>query len=710
MWKPYRLASALLGVLTLATPPQSADACGPFLPSRILIEDDAAFLELPYSTFAYEAKRVPVPYPPPFRAVAPTVEENDTLGVAQAKQTEKIDLDELSKALEAAQPDPAQRQKILTDYTAVRQALTIHAQAMTTWKEGLWSGYSADAAEPAPAPTLTVPEGLPGEFADYLRGAIAYRQKQPEAARQAWQALLQRPAEQRRQRSTWAAYMLGRSYGDQNPTEALRWFQQTRDLAKEGYADSLGLASASLGWEAQIALKQGRYAPALELFRVQLEAGDPAAPISLLLAARHTVADAKPDARAECAKNPTARRLVTGYLVAASLLKETPAAVTAWLDNLKTVDAPVEDADRLAWVAYQAGNFDLAKNWLTKAPAHAPIAQWLRAKLLLREGKVAEALPMIAEVAAQFPRDADFRIARDTLDDGEIFDAKRAHAEIGGLQLARGDYVAALDALLQGLGGKDDQPRESEYVDEDRHWPDAAYVAEQVLALAELKEFVDRRWPTAKPPVEGKTPEGADTRMRYLLARRLARQGMLDAAAPYYPAEQQENFRRYADALRRGNDPQIAGSQRAELLWTAAQMARADGMALLGTETDPDWASEGGNYDLGATASDRPKEGVNRAAPNELERTTGNQPRPNRRFHYRYRAADLAWDAAKLMPDQSEQTALVLAMAGNWIKNLDPKGAERFYKALVSRCGKTTLGKQASAKRWLPEIPSATPK
>jgi tetratricopeptide (TPR) repeat protein len=240
---------------------------------------------------------------------------------------------------------------------------------------------------------------------------------------------------------------------------------------------------------------------------------------------------------------------VTGYLVAASLLKETPAAVTAWLDNLKTVDAPVEDADRLAWVAYQAGNFDLAKNWLTKAPAHAPIAQWLRAKLLLREGKVAEALPMIAEVAAQFPRDADFRIARDTLDDGEIFDAKRAHAEIGGLQLARGDYVAALDALLQGRGRQRRATATNpNYVDEDRHWPDAAYVAEQVLTLAELKEFVDRRWPTAKPPVEGKTPEGADTRMRYLLARRLARQGMLDAAAPYYPAEQQENFRRYADS------------------------------------------------------------------------------------------------------------------------------------------------------------------
>ena len=264
--------------------------------------------------------------------------------------------------------------------------------------------------------------------------------------------------------------------------------------------------------------------------------------------------------------------------------------------------------------------------------------------------------------------------------------------------------------MLQGLGGKDDQPRESEYVDEDRHWPDAAYIAEQVLTLAELKEFVDRRWPAAKPPVEGKTPDGADTRMRYLLARRLARQGMLDAAAPYYPAEQQENFRRYADALQRGNNAKTAGPQRAEQLWIAAQLARAEGMALLGTETDPDWADESGNFDLGATAADRPKKGVNRAAPDELQRAADHRPQPDRRFHYRYRAADLAWDAAKLMPDQSDQTALVLVTAGNWIKALDPKGAERFYKALVSRCGKTELGKQASVKRWLPAIPSTTPK
>ena len=695
MWNPRRRVNALLSVLTLAALSPAADACGPFLPSRILVEANEAFLELPYSTFSYEAKRVPVPYPPPFRAVPPAMGENeDSLGIAQARQTEAIDLEELRKALEATQPDPAQRQKILADYAAVRQALTAHAHSMVAWKEQLWSGMAGDAPppEPAPAPPLTAPDGLPGEFADYLRGAIAYRQRQIEAARQAWRALLERPAEQRRQRSTWAAYMLGRSYASDNPAEAVRWYQQTRELAQAGFADRLGLASASLGWEAQLALQQGRYAPALELFRVQLEAGEPAAPISLLLAARHAATDANPEARLECAKNPTARRLVTGYLVSASLLKE-DARVPAWLETLKTVDAPTEDADRLAWAAYQVGNFELAQGWLDKAPAAAPMAQWLRAKLLLREGKVAEALPLIAEVAAHFPKDEDFTISRDLIDDSAVFDAKRAHAEIGGLRLARGEYIAALDALLQGVDN-----------DNGNHWPDAAYVAEQVLTLTELQDVVHQRWPNASPPpAEGVRP-GVDTQMRYLLARRLARQGKLDEAAPHYPADQQENFRRYVEALRRGNDAKIPGPQRAEALWAAAQLTRNEGLALLGTESDPDWAVLDGNFDLGKTASDRPKEGVNRAAEDELQRATRNIPQPDKRFHYRYRAADLAWNAAQLMPDQAQQTALALATAGNWIKNLDAKGAQRFYQALVSRCGKTDLGKKAIAKKWLPDV------
>ena len=74
------------------------------------------------------------------------------------------------------------------------------------------------------------------------------------------------------------------------------------------------------------------------------------------------------------------------------------------------------------------------------------------------------------------------------------------------------------------------------------------------------------------------------------------------------------------------------------------------------------------------------------------------------RYHYRYLAANLAWEAAALMPDNNDDTARVLCEAGTWLKNRDPKSADRFYKALVKRCGTTELGKAADKKHWFPPI------
>ncbi len=60
-----------------------------------------------------------------------------------------------------------------------------------------------------------------------------------------------------------------------------------------------------------------------------------------------------------------------------------------------------------------------------------------------------------------------------------------------------------------------------------------------------------------------------------------------------------------------------------------------------------------------------------------------------------------------MMPDQSDQTALVLCEAGTWLKNRDPKAADRFYKALARRCGQTSLGRLADSVRWFPDLPAA---
>jgi len=61
------------------------------------------------------------------------------------------------------------------------------------------------------------------------------------------------------------------------------------------------------------------------------------------------------------------------------------------------------------------------------------------------------------------------------------------------------------------------------------------------------------------------------------------------------------------------------------------------------------------------------------------------------------------------MPNESEETARVLCEAGSWLKARDPKAADRFYKALVRRCGTTPLGKKAAELKWFPKLPSDEP-
>jgi len=151
-------------------------------------------------------------------------------------------------------------------------------------------------------------------------------------------------------------------------------------------------------------------------------------------------------------------------------------------------------------------------------------------------------------------------------------------------------------------------------------------------------------------------------------------------------------------------------AERATALFEAARQARWLGMSLLSTEGDPDFHCVEGQYELGSTLSNRVQMTSNRLKYEDLvtctERQRAEEP-PTKiaeRFHYRYLAANLAWEAAVLMPDNNADTARVLCEAGTWLKNRDPKSADRFYKALVKRCGTTELGKTADKKRWFPPI------
>ena len=126
-------------------------------------------------------------------------------------------------------------------------------------------------------------------------------------------------------------------------------------------------------------------------------------------------------------------------------------------------------------------------------------------------------------------------------------------------------------------------------------------------------------------------------------------------------------------------------------------------MTLMGAELEPDFAIWDGGFSGYGAAEERAKlePGPFSVTKEEGERL-GTLTVPLKRFSYRYRAADLAWWAAALLPNDSEETATILMTAGGWLKSRDPVEANRFYQALVIRCGKTKLGKAAADRHWFP--------
>ena len=458
-------------------------------------------------------------------------------------------------------------------------------------------------------------------------------------------------------------------------------------------------------------------AAATRLYLDQFAAGArESAELSLQVAAQRVV-DADPERRLSVARDPIARRMVTAWLLASSDWmaprefentqdSEGLPDVQRWLDTLETLGAAeVPLAEQLALLCYRSGNWKTARRWI-ELSGDSPVADWLEAKLLLREGNRRGAAELFARVVNRLPfppppltQGEKPAFAESLTDSADAVPARRmALGELGVLHLTQGDYTQALDALIRS-----------------GYWLDAAYVAERVLTTEELRTYVDSHWPEvaadspkAMSPVteDPTTPAGQRHRIRYLLGRRLTRESEGLHATAYYPAEWQSPHRRFLSHLGIGEDASRTSLDRARNRFAAAWIARTNGLELLGTEVAPDWAIWSGAYEFGPTTEERTSLKAHHVppTPKELSRSAAHTPDPDRRFHYRYQAAFLAWDAAQWMPDNDPETAQMLYAAGNWLKARDPKTADLFYKALVRRCRGTELGDAADRQRWFPEL------
>lgn len=703
--------------LTLVT------ACGPDFPNNLLAEGDAAVLIAPQADFARELKRMNL-VPPKFTAVPPSGSYSDQIIDAESN--------DLRAALKKRKIPDEETERIIQAHQRERTKLSDFLQKLREYRENLKAGGTdetpSEPTAPPPAfPTFEPVAGLPEEFADYLTGAIAWHNpnlKDKRAARESWQHLLELPPTARRYKSVWAAFMLGKSWEKDDPEKALDYFARTRALAKTHFVDSAGLAAASLGLEARVRLKEKRYELAIESYLAQLAAEDNTAVESLRMVASEAL-QAETSILLPLAKNPRTQRVLTAYIISLGPVRSTPPGndeqaetesyASRWLNAVERAEVrDVESAEKLALVAYQHNEMKLASRWIERAPG-SPIAAWLRAKLLLRDGKVDQAASLLTRVVSFFPlqpRNPTNELAAESLKDTLYVGGdyawplrpveRQALGELGVLRLTRREYVQALDALLHA-----------------GFWADAAYVAERVLSLDELKSYVDREWPPASAQQELEEAEiyGEDNaspallrnEIRYLLARRLTREIHGDQAREYYPREWVQDFDALAQALRAGWDESQPKELRAQSLFEAAIIARTNGMELLGTEVEPDWHIYGGDFEGSLTTGLRSTNPAARflvASKDEIQRGERHHADPEVRFHYRYQAASLAWEAANLLPNDSDQTAYVLWRAGTWLKGRDPHTADLFYKALVRRNRHTTLGAEADRRRWFPPLDS----
>lgn len=555
------------------------------------------------------------------------------------------------------------------------------------------------------------------EFTDYQRGAYHFtRGKEGYAdAKAAWEHLLARPKEQRHYRSTWAAFMLGKLAIYEKQGDGAKWFQMTRSLAREGFADSIGLAADSYGWEAKWELDHQNYEAAARLYLTQLALGDDSAIASLKHVFPFPV-QGQPETEAvtRMARDEVLRRLKTASMLCANTTSDmyqytdirprSAEGFSAWLRILQEAGVQQDpDADRIAWCAYSAGEYAAAKNWLQLAAPDKAMTLWLKAKLQRRDGETKAATLTMARAAKAIVQEFEIIAPWTSGYEREYSQAMPFcfGGDFAGLHLSRGDFMQAFEAFREfGL------------------FHDCHFLAERVFTLRELIAYVDKLPPVDPAQTEGELDFSSlgfyypheTLALRHILARRLVRANRAPEALKYFPAEQQEALQRYIAAKTKAENPKLPRLERARAYFDAA--------CIIKTEPELTYPEiEGPNsiatqrmtgryiaysYDDGLTKQKQLPIAIP-STKSERERIANSSYKPDRRRYHRFFAADLAGKAAALLPNDSEELADVLNCAGNWIRGDyrgDDKAADKYFQLLERRAPNTIIGREVQKLHW----------
>lgn len=645
----WNLRPGTLAVILTALLFPSPHACAQLLERRLRTE--SALLESPPGELSVEFARIrPVRDRP---HVLPLIEP--TVGTTVYQHSAEVDVNELWETLSKGGITGEEGAAIL-DYSKARQQIADYSEA---------SAPPLYSRKPAGPPDASVPEGLPAEFALYLGGALAYANGEGDLARENWLKLMELPPDERRHRSVWAAYMLGRCPPDSVTDDwSLQWYRRCRELASNGYTDRLGLAEASYGWEAKIYFDAAQDAQAIDLYLMQVACGDERAVDSLAIVAQ-TVFAAGGARLGAAGESPAAVGVLCTFMGAGGgpfRDPPKPDAVRAWLRSLSTSREDLKPvAAHIAWAAYAADDFPTSQRWISIAGQTDARAEWVRSRLLIRNDQLAAAVIALRHAAAIYDRKPTDRWSFATRYT-PVAPGDQCRAEAGIVLLAMGNYADAFRAFCD-TGYRDG----------------IEFVAERVFTADELCA-VDRSRIT--------TAAGGRAMIESLCTRRLIRLGRWGEARNY-DTTVRPRLDAYRNALRRGEDADAYAEDRAAALWSAAQIAHSHGYQMFyrSSSDNAHWRDDS-NWNHLRRGSDE----AARFIESERQEMAPNYPT--------YVAGTLAWRAAELLPDEDDQTAGILNTAGRWYSVSDKDRADRFYRALVRRCGTTTLGERSDRRGW----------
>ncbi len=505
-----------------------------------------------------------------------------------------------------------------------------------------------------------VPENL-REFYLYSAGFAEMTDKDDVYFPKYWKELLELPAEQRHYRTSWVYYMLGNLAVKRDADEAYGYYQKLRKaVSEDGFADSLGLGKRSYIVNFQDVTEPGKK---LKYWAMAVANNDA---VDFFGFGRLTREVCKGFSGNEWKDNP--------FFLELYLMNGGPPGPV--LDSIAPA-SKIYIAERMAAIYYFCNDIDVCRKFLKFVPDDSLMKLYLEGRLAKRDGNIklaAEKLAKWLEVYQKSdktvfrPQGWLFEYERGWGEDVRTTFAQEVKGVLGTILVEQSDFLEAMHTFLEAGS-----------------WNDAAIVAEGYVKTADLIEYCTNHTKTGD-------------RLRYLLARRLMREGKVTEAGQWFPEEAQELYQLYVDLSVRGNDPERKTEERALALFELGQLLFGRGLQLRGTETYPDNFIMGGVYQMPAD-NWRGKRSDLFGAAEAAPRTSG-QTAALRRFHYRWVASDMFARAALLAENPNLRSAALWA-AGEVIKNRDPEGANKYYQMLCDS-GEAPMAAAARKQHWFP--------